>query len=198
MSANNKRLFFRLEGESEQIDSAIELFEAGALSELLGVEVLDLGAMQEPAYSISPNREAKLSHRESSLTNPLQQFQDLLDNLFNQGYRPSYRSNRADLVKTITVGQQKLNLFVQIDQLDSLEIQLFLQVRPAQAPGYLPIGLEVLLLDESDATIVRKIVLSHTGVLDLTQGYRLLCDYSDRLTVSFALGHESVREYFPQ
>jgi hypothetical protein len=198
MSAKNKRLSFRLEGESEQIDSAIELFEAGALSELLGVEVLDLGAMHEPAYSFSPDREAKLSRRESPLTNPLQQFQDLLENLFNQGYRPSYRSNTANLAKAITIGQQKLDLFVQIDQLDSLEIQLFLQVRPAQSQGYLPIGLEVLLLDESDTVIVRKIVHSHTGVLDLTQGYRLLCDYSDRLTVSFALGNESVREYFPQ
>jgi hypothetical protein len=196
MSAKNNRLSFRLEGESEQIDSAIELFEAGTLSELLGVEVLDLGAMHEPVYSFSPNREAKLSRRE--LTNPLQQFQDLLDNLFNQGYRPSYRSNRANLAKAITVGQQKLDLFVQIDQLDSLEIQLFLQVRPAQSQGYLPIGLEVVLLDESDTVIVRKIVRSHTGVLDLTQGYRLLCDHSDRLTVSFALGNESVREYFPQ
>jgi Protein of unknown function (DUF1822) len=196
MSAKNKRLSFRLEGESEQIDSAIELFEAGALSELLGVEVLDLGAMHEPAYSFSPHREAKLSHRE--LINPLQQFQDLLDNLFNQGYRPAYRSNTANLAKAITVGQQKLNLFVQIDQLNSLEIQLFLQVRPAQSQGYLPIGLEVVLLDESDTVIVRKIVHSHTRVLDLTQGHRLLCDYSDRLTVSFALGNESVREYFPQ
>jgi Protein of unknown function (DUF1822) len=198
MSAKNKRLSFRLEGESEQIDSAIELFETGALSELLGVEVLDLGAMHEPAYSFTSNLEAKLSHRESPLTNPLQQFQNLLDNLSKQGYRPAYRSNTANLAKAITVGQQKLDLFVQIDQLNSLEIQLFLQVRSAQSQGYLPIGLEVVLLDESDTVIVRKIVHSHTGVLDLTQGHRLLCDYSDRLTISFALGNASVREYFPQ
>jgi hypothetical protein len=188
------RKTFILEGNSDQLDRIISLFETEELNQLLGIDVLDAGAIVSPLslpIAIQPidlKIVDKLADR----------WQELLQNLLQQGYQPAYRSHEHSLTKRVTLGDHSLELLLQMDAIDSDQIQLFIQVRPPHSQGYLPSGLNVCLMDEFDTILVNQTANSHTNILDLTHSNKLICEWTDRLIIGFKLGTESVRAYFPE
>jgi hypothetical protein len=189
-----QRKTFIIEGDSDQLDRIISLFETEELNQLLGIDVLDAGAIVSPLslpIAIQPIDLMivdKLADR----------WQNLLKNLLQQGYQPAYRSHEHSLTKRVILGDHSLELLLQLDALDPHQIQLFIQIRPPHGQGYLPSGLNVCLMDESDTILVSQTANSHTNILDLTQGNKLICEWTDRLIIGFKLGTESVRAYFPE
>jgi hypothetical protein len=188
MNDTKKRKTFTLAGDADRIDRILALFEAEELSQLLGAEVLDAGRIFEPML-VPTNETSKidrLAHR----------WQELLDGLLAREYQPAYRNGHI-LTKTVNLGDRHVELQLQLEQSETDDIQLFVQVRPPHGQGYLPQGLEVSLMDESEQVILSKTAANQSNILDLTQSNRILCEWTDRLIVSFKLGKESIKEYFP-
>jgi hypothetical protein len=189
MNDIKKRKTFILEGNSDHLDRIVALFEAEELSQLLGIDVLDAGKIVAPIPlpEIETSTIERLANR----------WQQLLKKLLQQHYQLAYRNGNI-LTKKIALGDLDLELLLQLEAIETNEIQLFIQVRPPHGQGYLPEGLEVSLIDESEQIFLSKIAASYTNILDLTQGNKLICEWTDRLIIEFKLGTESVRSYFPE
>jgi hypothetical protein len=188
MNEIEKRKTFILEGNSDHLDRIVALFEAEELSQLLGVNVLDAGKIVAPIPlpEIETSTIERLANR----------WQALLNKLLQQQYQLAYRNGNI-LTKKVALGDRDLELLLQLEAIETDAIQLFIQIRPPHGQGYLPSGLNVCLMDESDTILVNQTANSHTNILDLTQRNKIICDWTDRLIIEFKLGTESVRAYFP-
>jgi Protein of unknown function (DUF1822) len=189
MNEIEKRKTFILEGDSDHLDRIVALFEAEELGKLLGVNVLDAGKIVAPIPL--PEIEASTIER---LAN---RWQQLLNKLLQQQYQLAYRNGNI-LTKKVALGDRDLELLLQLEAIETDGIQLFIQIRPPHGQGYLPQGLEVSLMDESETILVSQTANIHTNILDLTQSNKIICDWTDRLIIGFKLGTESVRAYFPE
>ncbi len=204
-----KKLLLLFEGSESEFDQIQALFESGQLSNLLGVSVLDVGAVSEFQHPVEPATPAK----QSSMVVLLSQW---LENLFEPDWIPvdtipslAYRGGiRAKVTdpaltfgsvsraKVIDLGMQisgqAVALVVRlVSQADGM-VDIYLRCYPAGDSIHLPQGLQLLVLDECGAIVLKSIARSADIWLQLDLEGRP----GGHFSVQLKLGDFSVTENF--
>jgi len=92
--------------------------------------------------------------------------------------------------KEIELGGTKVVLVAQITQLSKEEVGVSIEVYPSADANYLPLGLEVEIIDETDAILLTKSVKTNKDSLQI----ELSIEPEELLSVRIALGEVSVTE----
>lgn len=170
-----KNLLLLFEGSQSEFDQIQALFESGQLSKLLGVSVLDVGAVTESQHAVELTTPSKWG----SVVVRLSQW---FDNLFESDWipvdripSPAYKSRSGvrpkviDLApttgsvsraKVIDLGMQlsgqAVALVVRLMSGADGIIDIYLRCCQAGDSIYLPQGLQLLVLDECGATVLES------------------------------------------
>lgn len=173
-----------IEGSPEQLEKLLALFETGELNDLPAIEILDISIMA--------------IDRDLIVSTDL--YRVWLDSLWNKGFQPVVRSTQSNSTKKKLIQFQNTSVEIVITiapLADVEEIQIFLQIRPLDGKGYLPVGLKVTILDEIAEVILEKSTRDRSNLLDLTEDGDLICQLDDRFTLELTLGEETIIENFP-
>jgi hypothetical protein len=173
-----------IEGSPEQLEKLLALFETGELNDSPAIKILDVSIMAI----------------DRDLIVPTDLYRVWLDNLWNKGFQPVFRSTQSNSTKKKLTQFQNTSVEIVITiapLADVEEIQIFLQIRPLDGKGYLPVGLKVVILDEIAEVILEKSTRDRSNLLDLTEDGDLICQLDDRFTLELTLGDETIIENFP-
>jgi Protein of unknown function (DUF1822) len=172
-----------IEGSSEQLEKLLALFEAGELNDTPAITILDVGIIASDRVSLEP----------------IDLYRVWLDNLWHKGFQRTVRSIQSTSTnkKIIQLQNTFIEIVITIVPLADVEIQIFLQIRPLDGRGYLPVGLKVAILDEISEVILEKSTGDRSNLLDLTQDGDLICQLDDRFKLELTLGDETIVENFP-
>jgi len=179
------------ESDRSEYDRIEQLYRSGRLAELLQVTVSDLGQVTQSSLLIYVRQ--------------------MYENLFGEGYQPVAlvltRSQRnrsrspnqenresVERAKLIHLGaNQSVNLAIQLTPKDE-EIDIEIWIYPSGDAVYLPVGLQVTVLDEFGHPVPK--LQQQTGSTDNAIRIPFSVESGERFSVKLLLGDVSVTEIF--
>jgi hypothetical protein len=204
----NSRKLFLFEGSQEEFEQIQALFESGELSELLGVEVLDVGVVPESQPNTTSQVPIKLSDWFQNIFeagwqtveelfstqagNPAFSARSVREN--NANNPPEKGVNRGKLIDLgIQVAGNPVALIVTLTPAEAdKEFDVCLRVYPADGQIYLPPNLQLVVLDETGATCLKTKARSADNWIQLEFSGQA----GERFSVKVALGDVNITEDF--
>ena len=191
---------FTVKCSREDFGHLQELFGSGELNKSLGIEVIDMGitSTETSIKSVILSQWLKGIIQSNWQVIPTNnQNRDLISNLQawnNSNRQLSYRSVSCKKIYNLetSIESHFIELIVKIELIQSQgEISINLIVNPFQNQGFLPAGLKLILLVDSDilAEVEARSAVS-------TMQHRLTGDIGDSFSVKLVLGDVIVKEEF--
>jgi Protein of unknown function (DUF1822) len=183
--------------ESSQADfyRILELFEEGQLSDLLGIEVLDVGAILESQLVTKPKRIINLSQwlqnnfTEEAIQARWQRLQEIWG---TTTLTPAFRANAVKRAKQIQLPDDRaLALILDLAPAENQEISTNLGVYPIGNQTYLPENLKLTVYESGE-------ILAELSAPSQSEGMvqPLFFLPGEQFTVELILGDFIYREYF--
>ena len=144
---------FICESSQDDFYRILELFEEGQLSDLLGIEVLDVGAILESQLVTKPKPIINLSQwLQNNFTEAIQAgWQTLQEILGTTTLTPAFRSNAVKRAKQIPLPDDRaLALILDLKPAENQEISTNLGVYPIDNQTYLPENLKLTVYESGE------------------------------------------------
>jgi hypothetical protein len=172
----------------------LELFEEGQLSDLLGIEVLDVGAILESQLVTKPKRIINLSQwLQNNFTEAIQAGWQTLQEIFGTTtLTPAFRSNVVKRAKPIQLPDDRaLALILDLKPAENQEISTNLGVYPIGNQTYLPENLKLTVYESGEILAELSAPSQSEGMLQ-----PLFFLPGEQFTVELIMGDFIYREYF--
>ncbi|HAZ46298.1 MAG TPA: hypothetical protein DDW76_03865 [Cyanobacteria bacterium UBA11369] len=181
---------FVFKGSQADFYRILSLFEEGQLSELLGVEVLDVGAIDES--QLVARRTVNLSQwLQNNFTEAIQEgWQTLAETFGRTALSPAFRSNAVKRAKQIQLGDRTLALILDLAKTAEQQISTFIGVYPIGMTKYLPDHFKLILAFESGEPLEISVNDDKDGFMQ-----EVLFSPGEHFSIQLTSGDESVTEY---
>lgn len=165
-----------------------ELFETGALADLLEVPVLDV---QQDAELEKTNLAVWFEDNYNFVEAVEKGWKTVAQILTNKSSQLAFRSNQVERAKKIEFGNQKIGLIINIKKINDQKISLFLGLYPVEEQIYLPENLRLIVFFDADES-------EEIPVNENREGFQQEIFFSpgEEFSIQTVVGEDSVTENF--
>ncbi|MEZ2226093.1 DUF1822 family protein [Microcoleus sp.] len=157
---------FVFKGSQEDFYRMMSLFEAGELSDLLGIEVLDVGAIVESQLVAQPKVINLSQWFQNNFVEAIQEAWLTLEEVFGKSIRnPAFRSQAVKRAKSIQLGDRTVALILDIATAENQEISTILGVYPIGSQTYLPENLKLDVYESEETLVELQAPLQSEGMI---------------------------------
>lgn len=157
---------FVLKGSQEDFYRMMNLFETGELSDLLGIEVLDVGAIVESQLVAQPKVINLSQWFQNNFVEAIQEAWLTVEEVFGKRIRnPAFRSQAVKRAKSIQLGDRTVALILDIAPAENQEISTILGVYPIGSQTYLPENLKLDVYESEETLVELQAPLQSEGMI---------------------------------
>jgi Protein of unknown function (DUF1822) len=157
---------FVFKGSQEDFYRMMSLFEAGELSDLLGIEVLDVGAIVESQLVAQPKVINLSQWFQNNFVEAIQEAWLTLEEVFGKSIRnPAFRSQAVKRAKSIQLGDRTVALILDIATAENQEISTILGVYPIGSQTYLPENIKLDVYESEETLVELQAPLQSEGMI---------------------------------
>ncbi|HBK96772.1 MAG TPA: hypothetical protein DD001_05280 [Microcoleaceae bacterium UBA10368] len=157
---------FVFKGSQKDFYRMMSLFEAGELSDLLGIEVLDVGAIVESQLVAQPKVINLSQWFQNNFVEAIQEAWLTLEEVFGKSIRnPAFRSQAVKRAKSIQLGDRTVALILDIAPAENPEISTILGVYPIGSQTYLPENLKLNVYESEETLVELQAPLQSEGMI---------------------------------
>lgn len=176
-----------LSGSPEGCKRLEDLFKSGQLTELLGIEILDLGLESLDFKPINLGQ-----WLQNNFTEAIQEGWQTLAEIFGRtALSPAFRSNAVKRAKQIQLGDRTLAFLLDIAKTAEQQISIFIGVYPIGVTKYLPDNLKLIVAFESGEPLEIPVNDDKDGFMQ-----EVLFSPGEHFSIQVPSGDESFTEYF--
>lgn len=165
-----------------------ELFETGALADLLELPILDV---QQDVELEKTNLAAWFQDNYNFVEAVEKGWETVAQIFTNKNPQLAFRSNQVQRAKKIEFGNQKIGLIIDMKKLDNQDISFFIGVYPVEEQRYLPENLRLIVFfnpSESEEILVNE----------NREGFQQEIFFSpgEEFSIQIVVGEDSITENF--
>ncbi|MEG4495856.1 DUF1822 family protein [Microcoleus sp. F10-C6] len=163
---NSSSTLFVFESSQEDFYRIMNLFEAGELSDLLGIEVLDVGGIVE-SQMVAQRKVINLSQWfQNDFVEAIQEAWLTVEEVLGKNIRnPAFRSQAVKRAKLITLAEITVALILDIAPAENQEISTILGVYPIGSQPYLPENLKLDVYESEETLVELQAPLQSEGMI---------------------------------
>ncbi|MGL5066156.1 MAG: DUF1822 family protein [Microcoleus sp.] len=156
---------FVFEGSQEDFDRIISLFETGELSNLLGIEVLDVGTIAE-SQLVTQQKVINLGQWfQNNFLEAIQEGWVTLEEVLTARSYPAFRSQAVRRAKSIQLGNCRLALILDIAPAEDRVISVKMGVYPIDSQVHLPENLRLFVYESEEILVDFQVPLQSSGII---------------------------------